>query len=536
MNYEKIGGIKLYRPQIPAELVVREKVQRHLYSKYSIGEYKDKAQINEIIQHQFSYYFTELNRLIPLIARSDFLHFLLFQYDQTAEIDNLYKERALTPAEDKRWGEIGPIMRRTIKYLAERSVLLYEERNSNPPVSQDALSQGLDFLWICAEETINLYLVSDQTYIVFPETTVLTILSPENMKYVILDVTRHCELAADARRDTNNRERYVGKSQTTVIYDIREHDKAIGNAMRESIGISYLEAFGVLYQLIDHSEPAPDGFPILNIKKDYAINALSSALGLPYLAVEKTIEGFTIKKENMLKEGREVWKPKQEHRAYRRGFFEVDHEGDKHLCFSRNMAKECLIQLNSEIVFKQIPVEWRSPGVMKAVEVVSNKAGSWFENIVFENFMTINIPGLKSQKNGIGIGPERISIPLEVGEIDFIGYSPLEKILVLAECKLVRSGAEPKFFRDEINDFILSKKSYLIKFNKKYTWVKDNLTAVCRALDSAGVCGSVVEPEHLKTVIITHYPSVVQCLIDTHPCVSLANFMSDYEHVGKWPY
>lgn len=536
MTYEKIGGINIYRPQIPSELIVRERVQRHLYSKYSVGEYKDSAQINEIIQHQFSYYFTELNRLIPLIARSDFLHFVLFQYDQSTEVDNLYKARALTSSEDKRWSEIGPIMRRTIKYLAERSVLLYKERNSRPPLKQEALSQGLDFLWICAEEIINLYLLSDQTYILFPNMTVLKILPPENLKYFILDVTAQCELAADTRRDTQNRQRYVGKSEKSIIYDIREHDNAIGAAIKDTIGISYLDATSVLYQLIDYSVPVPDGFPILNIKKDYAIEILSSASGFSHSAVEKTIEGFTITKENMLREGREVWKPKQEHRAYRRGFFEVEHDGGKHLCFSRNMAKECLIQLNSEIVFKQIPVEWQSADVMKSVEVVSNRAGAWFENIVFENFKTINIPGLKSQKNGIGIGPKRILIPPEVGEIDFIGYSPLEKILVLAECKLVRSGAEPKFFRGDINDFITSKKSYLIKFNKKYAWVEDNLIAVCSAVDSAGVCGSAIEPEHIKTVIITHYPSIVQCLIDAHPCVSLANFMSDYERAGKWPY
>lgn len=536
MNFDEIGGVKLYRPQVSSELIVREQVQRHLYSKYSVGEYRAAAEINEIIQYHFSYYYNELNRLIPLIARSDFLHFLLDQYDKSAEIENLYKDRALTPEEDKRWSEIGPIMRRTIKYLAERSVLLHEERNSKPSISDHALSQGLDFLWICAEETVSLYLLSDQTYILFPDTTSLKILPPENLKYFVLDVTRKCELADDTRRDTANRDRFVGNATSTVIYDIREHDAAIGASLKETIGISYLEAFGVLYNLIDSSEPVPDGFPILNIKKDYAIDLLSSASGYSHSPIEKALEGFTITKEDMLREGREVWKPKQEYRAYRRGFFEVDHKGAKHLSFSRHMAKECLIQLNSEIAFKQIPVEWQSAAVMKAVEVVSNKAGAWFETIVFDNFKTINILGLKSQKNGIGIGPKRITIPAEVGEIDFIGYSPSEKILVLAECKLVRSGAEPKFFRDDINDFISSKKSYLKKFDKKYTWIKENLQAVCVALDSTGICGSAIEPLNIKTVIITHYPSVVQCLIDTHPCVSLANFMIDHENAGKWPY
>jgi len=127
MNFESFGEVKIYRPKISSELLLREKAQRHLYTVYSVGEYRDKDKVNEIIQHQFSYYFTELNRLIPLIARSDFLHFLLFQYDQSTEVDNLYKASALSPAEDQRWSEIGPIMRRTIKYLAERSVLLYED-------------------------------------------------------------------------------------------------------------------------------------------------------------------------------------------------------------------------------------------------------------------------------------------------------------------------------------------------------------------------------------------------------------------------
>lgn len=536
MTFEKIGGVELYRPQIPSELMVRAQVQKHLYSKYSVGEYHGAAQLNEIIKHQFSYYFTELNRLIPQIAKSDFLHFLLFQYDQTSEIDGLYKSGSLSPSDDKRWGEIGPIMRRTIKYLAERTVLLHEGKDTKPNLSKAALSQGLDFLWICAEETVNLYMLSDQTFIVFPDTTSLKILPPENLKYFILEVDGECELAADTRKDTHNRERYVGKSESTVIYDLREHDKAIGRAMKNTIGLSYLEATGVLYMLIDSSVPVPDGFPILNVKKDYAIQTLSCALRLSEAAVRKALEGFTITKENMLQEGREVWKPKQEHRAFRRGFFEIMHKGDRHLCFSKDMAKECLIQLNSEIVFKQIPCEWQSADVMRSVEDVSSKAGAWFEGIVHENLKKINILGMKSQKTGIGIGPKRISIPPDVGEIDFIGYSEPEKILVMAECKLVRSGAEPKFHRDDMNDFISSKKSYLKKFEKKCAWVKDNIPTVCIALESTGACGSVIKPQGVKSVIITHYPSIVQCLIDSHPCVSLANFMMDYEQAGGWPY
>ncbi len=143
---------------------------------------------------------------------------------------------------------------------------------------------------------------------------------------------------------------------------------------------------------------------------------------------------------------------------------------------------------------------------------------------------------LNRKKRAIGQGPYRLEIPPDVGEIDFIGYSYTEKLLVVIECKLVRGVTEPRFFRDDISDFVTKPKSYLAKFNKKAQWVKDNVSTVCHALESDNCFTNKIEVSELKTAIITHYPTIAQCMIKEHPCVSITNFMLDYEKSRSWPY
>lgn len=534
MNHEKFGGIKIYRPKFSSEILIRHEAQRHLFSRFLPGKYTDPKTINEIIQYQFTFYFEKLNNYIKVIAQEDFLHFLLFQYDQSVKVENLYKDRTLKEDEESKWFEIGPVFRRTIKYLAERSTLLSGDKLHTH--SKKPSLEGLDNLWISAEESVKLYMLSDQTFTIFPDSSTLEIIDREIHDYFILSLSESCDLSDAVRVDTEFRDRFIGKPSDSIVLNLTEHQVALGDAFHSTIGLSYLETIGTIHKLIEGSVPSGDGFPVLFIHKQRAINALVKATGASPVALEKAISGFLITKANMEAEGREVWKPKQEYRAYRRGFFEVWHPSGPHICFSKSMASECLLQLISEVVFKKIPPEWSSEEVSKSAEVLSNKAGSWFEDIVFQNLSNIGIIGLKSQKRGIGQGTFRIAIPPDVGEIDFIGYSHVEKLLVLIECKLVRGVTESKFFRDDISDFITKPKSYLTKFNNKVQWVKDNINDVCTALDSEKIFTNRIEIENFKTAIITHYPNIAQCMIKEHPCVSITNFMLDYEKSKSWPY
>jgi len=73
---------------------------------------------------------------------------------------------------------------------------------------------------------------------------------------------------------------------------------------------------------------------------------------------QRILAGFTLKPDGMLAEGRVIWKPQQENRAYRRAFFEFPHQTGTHLTWSRNMVKESFIYLLVGAAFQKLPKEW----------------------------------------------------------------------------------------------------------------------------------------------------------------------------------
>jgi hypothetical protein len=238
----------------------------------------------------------------------------------------------------------------------------------------------------------------------------------------------------------------------------------------------------------------------------------------------------------MESEGREVWKPKQEYRAFRRAFFEMPHTTGTHLAFSRSMALESLNQLVRGVVFRQFPPEWRSAEVDAAVVNLSQQAGKWFEGIVENRLRGIGIIGFKSIQKQIGQKNDVVKIPSEVGEIDFLGYSQNENLLLIVECKMVQGGLEGKFFRDDIKEFVTSSKSYVKKYSRKVRWLRDNASAVTNALNSTRLYSAPVKPLAIATAVITYYPTIAQYFIDEYPCISLTNLILDYQEKGKWPY
>jgi hypothetical protein len=235
-------------------------------------------------------------------------------------------------------------------------------------------------------------------------------------------------------------------------------------------------------------------------------------------------------------EGREIWKPKQEYRAYRRGIFEVPHPTGMHFIFSKEMARESLLLLLSGVAFKQLPPEWQSDTVNLAIETLSNEAGKWFEQVVLENFANVNIFGAKSLNRGIGQGSKRLEIPSSVGEIDYLGYSSDEELLVVAECKMVRGKTEPRLFRDDISQFVTSNGSYFNKFEKKVAWIRTNMADVCNALSSIQTYEALVRPKQVVTVVVTYFPTIASCFTTQFPCVTIAECMMGYEINNKWPY
>lgn len=542
MNVEYFGGIELYRPRISTEYKVRKKTEPHIRSLYPTGKYTKKNDINAILQHKFKFYSDRLSKLFPSIASLHLLEFLLFQYDQATTINELYKQKKLTSAENQRWSSLGPKFRRCIKYLAERITLLQpnEVHGSTPDFSLSLL----DEIWICAEEMVELYNLSDQTYAIFPDDTILEIFPEGELNYFDLSVNRSDifpnkntnVFQERVSRDTINKSATIGPEFVQFLHDVSYQDNFLRDAFNKTLGVSYIDAIQILYEIIDGCQPSPEGFPIPLCQKDTIIDITAQKRNISKKVVESVIEGFLLTEENMSKEGREIWKPKQEYRAFCRGFFELSYQGKKYIIFSKWMAKECLISLIQRTPFQNIPPEWDYKLVRKSLDALSNETGKWFEKIVEANLNKLSISGISSIKSRIGQGNSAIRIPDNVGEVDFLGYSETEKLLVLIECKMVKSGFEGQYFRDDISKFVTNRKSYLVKFRQKVDWVRSNFDAVCKALDSRQISNSSVSPTHIATALVTYRPSIVEFFIDEFPCISITNLILDYQEKGKWPY
>ena len=102
--------------------------------------------------------------------------------------------------------------------------------------------------------------------------------------------------------------------------------------------------------------------------------------------------------------------------------------------------------------------------------------------------------------------------------------------LVLAECKMLEGRLEPRFFRDDISSFITARDCYSDRFRKKINWVVNNRQNVADAF------GLKADITRILTVLITLYPSYAAYKILDFPCVSLVEFMEDYNAKGFWPY
>ncbi|MCL6755024.1 hypothetical protein KBT16_30250 [Nostoc sp. CCCryo 231-06] len=534
INFERFGDIEIYRPRHSSELKLRIESEAHLRSAFSYGIYSEQEKINKILLHQFGFYSKKFEEIIPKLASRHFIEFVLFQFDQASDIEEKYKHGQLSDSEAFRWRDLGPKFRRSVKYLTERIVLLQPDEAPDTP--KESLISLVDEIWIAAEEMVNHYLVSDQTFMVFADYTTLEIYPEGSFDLWSLDVHKNCDIQEAVRRDTENRRSVIG-TYVSFLSDIGTHNQIIGNALKETIGVSYDEAISLLAIVIRDSIPAPEeGFPVLFLHRYNLIETLHQHTKLPREAIEIVLDSFTLRKADMELEGREVWKPKQEYRSLRRAFFEMPHATGTHIVFAKSMALESLNQLATSIVFKHIPPEWKSETVDAALASLSNKAGNWFETVVQKSLQRIGFIGLKSIKKQIGNKDSVIKIPTEVGEIDFIGYCEREKLLLIAECKMVQGGFEGKFFRDDIKEFITSKKSYLNKYSRKVKWLQENVPLVINALNSMGLYAAPIQPSAIATAIITYYPTIAQCFIEEYPCVSITNLMLDYEDNGEWSY
>lgn len=536
MRFVDFGGVKLVRPKIFSEAENKRKSDFHLRSKYPTGTYTVAAQINEILNYQVSYFEKRLDTALRSISSRFCLHFIFLQYDKSKTIEKLYTSGLLNELEHEKWRNDCSYTRRAFKFLCERIVML------NPPIFEDCqateseIPDLYDEAIICAEELVAFSMHSDQTRYLFPEMTEFTVLPEGDDIYWELSLTdtritesMSSDIQIRVAKDAKIRDSFF--SGTAFDQDWEKHDEIIGEAFEKMSGVRYATAVQALATVPKMTKPNEIG--ICFIPKSRLIEGLAKNTNTTILAIEKIISGFLLSAKNMSGDAKNFWNPKSVYRAYRRGIFEIGNDSTKHLTWSDSMFNECLFMLLVSMAYGALPPEWSHPELQISVSKLQNACGNWFEQVVLLQAQALGLQAIRSRKS---LGKGQCRIECEYGEIDLIAYSEKEKLLVIGECKMTMVGAEPRFFRDELDDFVRSKKSYAAKFRKKIDWTVKNLPKICHALESTQEFSCAIEPDTVAPIMVTFMPSISKYFIEDFPCVSLSEFVSDYKNLGKWAY
>lgn len=535
MNSEIFGGVEIFRPSLLAEAQVRLELEAKLREVYPSKTYYGENAVNAILKQQFKVYEHLIHETLGRAASPDLITFALGMYDNSTRIEQLRKEGKLTPGELGRWLKVGPSFRRATKHLVEKCVELLDV-GPDDLADEATRLKCVDYAFVCAEQMIDLSSLSDHTLYLYPDTTELTV-HPAGC-WTMLEIRVPGINPSDYLRrlelDRQNRSKFFPQPEFTQ--DVEQISSLLEPEFSSHFGFSFGDACQLLSSLITNIQvPENEIFDVPFFERRHVVECVAEQASIDPNRIEELIAGFTVSASNMKKEGRRVEKPKQQHRAYRRGFFEVVHLQKPHLIESRTMASESLAMLIEGFVFRKSPSDWTESSVKRGLDRISLKAGRWFADTVTKNMNRMGIAG-KAAETVVGEKRARLRVPQDIGGLDFLGYIPAENLLVVLEYKMLQGGYEARYYKDDVDDFVTKKKSFLEKMDKKTAWLKDNMSGVIDALRASNIVGQDQKPVALVTAFVTYRPAFSAFFLNQVPCVSLTELAMKYMETGKWPY
>ena len=472
LNLVQYGQRQIFRPAREVEGWIQAGAYEHLQARFRPGEYRG-SEANAVILHQFRFYERLLETALPKLCGRDELEFLLHQYEEATKL--LHGKGILDLREREAWSRVEPHFKRGIKFILERLCML-----SGEPIKQSSRKEcllAMNVAVACAEQAAHLAQESDMVHAIFPDDAVVTVYESGPLQFKIKAAGKHDGWADRyhdrIRRDRENRGNVI--DGPAFDFHTETHRLYLDRPFMDAFGADYAHFIEVLRQTIDGSRPSlhPEALPTLFIPYEKLIHELHRGLSMPIEAIQRALAGFTVAAENLKKEGRALHKPKQIHRALRRGFFLMPHASGPHLAFSHAMGIENLIHLCGSVAFQRLPPEWHSPGIQRGLIDLSAAAGRWFEGQVGRQLRRLGYSGCRALRQ-VGQGAKSLPIPGDVGEIDFLGIDLIKQIIVVAEAKMVKGGIEPAFWRKEVDEFVKDAGSYAERFRKKVEWVKEN--------------------------------------------------------------
>lgn len=519
------NGVEIFRPNQEHEDKIYSRIKEAVFREFHPGTYTNKADIVKIVNFKYGEYYKILEENFTKPAPLEFAAFLASEYELYGQVSDMHKRGQLSAEDDLFWMSYASHSRRGIKHLLEllfRSKMNDGKASRTPEEQEEAISMA----FLAAEELVSLYIRSDG-YRSFLDNVTL-ILDPS--KHTYFHVIEDESARFDIRDSALNFHNYV--PDPMILHDVKAQGEILDPSFVATLGVSYNDTIGTIGWLIETYSDGDRPEEIGHFRWQEAISALIAALNISEDQATLILEGFSLSHETM--EGRELYKPKQEHRAFKRAFFRSLFNGEEFALFSPRMAKECLTSLVSEVPFRKIPKEWKSEEIDSSLDALSLKAGRWFEDVVVLNLRKLGIKGSHSVKS-LNLGPsERLAIPQDVGEIDFLGFHEKQKLLVIIEVKQVGLATEPRTFLDDLSKFVSASNNYSKKFTKKYNWAIQNIEMVERHL--AREFGLDARLDEAGYALITLYPSIATEKIHDFTCICITKFMNESIKSEFWPF
>lgn len=522
---QNMGGVEIFRPRKDIEEEVYNKVKKKVFNNFSSGIYTDKEIIKNIVNFLQKEYNEILNEYLPKIRGLDFIPFLIGQYEAYGKVSELYKENKISHDDRNYWENAPCFTRRGIKYLLERlclNVSSHCKHTHSIEIQEDAISR----IFISVEELVSMYM-RNQDYINVQDDVTLRL--NENV-YRYFEIEHELGERQDNYKHMNAMVKYV--PQPMFLHDYEAHGEFLNENFKKALGLSYTEVLAVLQWVVVTYSSEDNPEEIGSFKWDAIIEKLSGHYKITPLQAEIILNGFTLTPQTLT--DRKIYLPKQEYRAYKRAFFKHQIDDIKYVFFSRRMAMESLSILVHDVPFRKLPSEWKAPAVLTALDGLSNRAGSWFENVVKDNLIKVGLTGSTSVKSLIVEGKRNLKFPADIGEIDFIGFDENQGLLVVIEMKQVGQASEPRMHQDDLSKFVIGEKSYSNKFRKKYAWVINNIDAVIKHFQHNFNLSTEIKT--IGYAMITLYPTIASERISDFSCVSIGEFMSRYTVAKSWPF
>ncbi|WP_047517851.1 hypothetical protein [Vibrio harveyi] len=513
----------MFRPLKKIEKAVRKDYETAIFSKFELGKYVGHEQVGNILNTSFSFYEQLLHKHLTEGASIDMLADVLGEYDYYYELSVRYKSGQLSSEEESFWEEYGKNSKRAIKYLSEQIVNYLPNQTKNNLDHRECLSYCL----IAAEEMVSSYMSSDCSYSLSPDDCTLEVKDKTNYNFLHFkcDSVSNIIDSLNMNQYFSKRDIYLSQKEVTLPMEHSYQAEILDDIFKQSFNLTYSQSIGVINGLINICKQSSDGVRYSWFNKENMISALAedlSELNVTKEQIATIISGFTLSSSNLSQ--RKIFSPKQEYRALKRAFFEVNTDEGIIVLFSQTMAIESLTQLMLSACFRQFPTEWIefNKGMSKKLDQLSNSTGKWFEDILAGEYESRGINYAQSLKK-IKLNGKNINTPGGVGEIDFLAVVGNE--LHIVECKFVQFASEPRLYLDDKSKFTKGDKSYSAKFMRKVNWVNENVDAIKEHLNNLGIRTN--EIKSTRAIMVTFFPTIAKGLIKEYDCVDFTEY---FEH------